>query len=393
MSQTEISTSIDSLNNSLNETVNRLKGMIREQERLKQIEAEMKLEEERKKQEEEKRRQEEDIKRRKLELEQKFIQENAAAQEAARKQQQMAQNQPPKKVMVSQEIQTDFQQEILDHELALRIARESSGSLSPNALSKDQVSPVMLPRSLTQTKSNSGLPSKYEYLTKWKYSELRDTINTSCDIELLEACKAEFHRRLKVYHEWKARNQVNGDSLPQAALINGSQVNGHRAPACIMENAISSPLNGNNPFLTSSSNESRFFRIPFLRPSVILSRGQEKGWWFAHFQGQWIARQMELHPEKPPILLVAGKGTLTASLIIFSSFPSFILLLSFLRRKEGPRLPHIFLFHECPSYVPLLLSFNLSLTLFFLSELQVMRASHLLTLLSFSFFFFLYFLS
>lgn len=35
-------------------------------------------------------------------------------------------------------------------------------------------------------------------LSKWKYSELRDTINTSCDIELLEACRHEFHRRLKV---------------------------------------------------------------------------------------------------------------------------------------------------------------------------------------------------
>jgi len=28
-------------------------------------------------------------------------------------------------------------------------------------------------------------PGKYD-LSKWKYSELRDTINTSCDIELLE---------------------------------------------------------------------------------------------------------------------------------------------------------------------------------------------------------------
>lgn len=29
------------------------------------------------------------------------------------------------------------------------------------------------------------LASKHD-LSKWKYSELRDTINTSCDIELLE---------------------------------------------------------------------------------------------------------------------------------------------------------------------------------------------------------------
>nr|2N0Z_A Chain A, Unconventional myosin-VI [Homo sapiens] len=45
---------------------------------------------------------------------------------------------------------------------------------------------------------NSGT-KKYD-LSKWKYAELRDTINTSCDIELLAACREEFHRRLKVYH-------------------------------------------------------------------------------------------------------------------------------------------------------------------------------------------------
>lgn len=55
----------------------------------------------------------------------------------------------------------------------------------------------------TVNQQNKG---KYD-LSKWKYSELRDTINTSCDIELLEACRHEFHRRLKVYHAWKAKNR------------------------------------------------------------------------------------------------------------------------------------------------------------------------------------------
>ena len=310
ISQQQISSNIDTLNDKMNETVNRLKGKIREQQRLKEIETEMKKEEERKRVEEEKKRQEEDLKRRKLELEQKFIEENKAAQEAAKKQQQQ-QQQPVKKVMVSQEIQTDIQQEILDHELALRIAREGNQGLNSNGYSKDQVSPVMLPRSLIQSKANSGLPSKYEYLTKWKYSELRDTINTSCDIELLEACKAEFHRRLKVYHEWKAKNQVNSEATSHAgnSLVNGKSngIVNVRAPPCILESAANHTQMSSNPFL--SSNESRYFRIPFVRPSVIMTQGQQKGWWFAHFEGQWIARQMELHPEKPPILLVAGKLT------------------------------------------------------------------------------------
>ena len=51
----------------------------------------------------------------------------------------------------------------------------------------------------------------------------------------------------------------------------------------------------------------RFFRIPFVRPDKSGKKGTKKGWWFAHFDGQWIARQMELHPDKPPVTLVAGK--------------------------------------------------------------------------------------
>ena len=53
----------------------------------------------------------------------------------------------------------------------------------------------------------------------------------------------------------------------------------------------------------------RFFRIPFVRPADQ-NRGDaannKKGWWYAHFDGKWIARQMELHPDKQPVLLVAG---------------------------------------------------------------------------------------
>jgi len=30
------------------------------------------------------------------------------------------------------------------------------------------------------------------------------------DIELLEACREEFHRRLKVYHDWKQKNTKHG---------------------------------------------------------------------------------------------------------------------------------------------------------------------------------------
>ncbi|GAA6098449.1 myosin VIa isoform X1 [Tachysurus ichikawai] len=60
-------------------------------------------------------------------------------------------------------------------------------------------------RQVQSTKSTAG--TKKHDLSKWKYAELRDAINTSCDIELLAACREEFHRRLKVYHAWKSKNK------------------------------------------------------------------------------------------------------------------------------------------------------------------------------------------
>lgn len=54
--------------------------------------------------------------------------------------------------------------------------------------------------------------------------------------------------------------------------------------------------------------QQRYFRIPFIRPMDQYKdpQNKKKGWWYAHFDGPWIARQMELHPDKAPILLVAG---------------------------------------------------------------------------------------
>merc|ERR1719273_2634978 len=69
---------------------------------------------------------------------------------------------------------------------------------------------------------------KYD-LSNWKYAELRDTINTSCDIDLLEACREEFHRRLKDYHAWKSKNRKGGK---QAASANNEEI--MRAPSSVM---------------------------------------------------------------------------------------------------------------------------------------------------------------
>ncbi|XP_035227627.1 myosin heavy chain 95F-like [Stegodyphus dumicola] len=135
------------------------------------------------------------------------------------------------------------------------------------------------------------LASKKYDLSKWKYSDLRDAINTSCDLELLEACREEFHRRLKVYHSWKVKNMQKAGASQS------------RAPDSVMQAAKNMPpMPPKRKSSLSGNPVDRYFRIPFVRPNSA-----QKGWWYAHFKGQWIARQMELHPDKPPIQLVAGK--------------------------------------------------------------------------------------
>lgn len=72
-----------------------------------------------------------------------------------------------------------------------------------------------------------------------------------------------------------------------------------------MESAARTPkLQQKAPIL--DNNSQRYFRIPFVRPGGDNSK---RGWWYAHFDGQYVARQIELHPEKPPILLVAGESS------------------------------------------------------------------------------------
>lgn len=127
-----------------------------------------------------------------------------------------------------------LEQEKLDHDLAMRLASEmdrkhleqqfmlnmrSSAQQPPppanNAPPPLQVSSDHLINGLRNIQLKPGQELD---LSKWKYSELRDVINTSCDLFLLECCKKEFHRRLKVYHQWKMRNnQMQGQTYEQRA--------------------------------------------------------------------------------------------------------------------------------------------------------------------------------
>uniref|UniRef100_A0A8C2N5M3 Unconventional myosin-VI n=1 Tax=Cricetulus griseus TaxID=10029 RepID=A0A8C2N5M3_CRIGR len=299
-----------------------------EAERLRRIQEEMEKERKRREEDEQRRRKEEEERRMKLEMEAKRKQEE---EERKKREDDEKRIQAEVEAQLARQREEESQQQAVlaqecrDRELALRIAQNESDLISDeaqsdlalrslsscSATSKEQMAKEMseiLSRGPAVQATKAAAGAKKHDLSKWKYAELRDTINTSCDIELLAACREEFHRRLKVYHAWKSKNKKRNTETEQ------------RAPKSVTDYDFAPFLNNSpqqNPAAQlparqqeiEMNRQQRFFRIPFIRPADQYKdpQNKKKGWWYAHFDGPWIARQMELHPDKPPILLVAGK--------------------------------------------------------------------------------------
>ncbi|XP_073192584.1 unconventional myosin-VI isoform X2 [Lepidochelys kempii] len=277
-----------------------------EAERLRRIQEEMERERKRREEEEQRRRKEEEERRLKAEIEAKRKQEE---EERKKREEEEKRIQAEIEAQLAREREEETQQQAVleqerrDRELAMRIAQSEAELISDEA----QLDLGLRRGPVVQaTKAAAG--TKKHDLSKWKYAELRDTINTSCDIELLAACREEFHRRLKVYHAWKSKNKKRNTETEQ------------RAPKSVTDYDFAPVFNNStqqNPTAQlparqqeiEINRQQRYFRIPFIRPVDQYKdpQNKKKGWWCAHFDGPWIARQMELHPDKPPILLVAGK--------------------------------------------------------------------------------------
>ncbi|XP_060240681.1 unconventional myosin-VI isoform X5 [Meriones unguiculatus] len=268
-----------------------------EAERLRRIQEEMEKERKRREEDEQRRRKEEEERRMKLEMEAKRKQEE---EERKKREDDEKRIQAEVEAQLARQREEESQQQAVlaqecrDRELALRIAQNESELISDEAQSD-----LALRRGPAVQATKAAAGTKKHDLSKWKYAELRDTINTSCDIELLAACREEFHRRLKVYHAWKSKNKKRNTETEQ------------RAPKSVTDYAQQNPA-AQLPARQQEiemNRQQRFFRIPFIRPADQYKdpQSKKKGWWYAHFDGPWIARQMELHPDKPPILLVAGK--------------------------------------------------------------------------------------
>ncbi|XP_078225718.1 unconventional myosin-VI isoform X7 [Callithrix jacchus] len=300
MTREQIQKEYDALVKSAEELLSALqkkKQQEEEAERLRRIQEEMEKERKRREEDEKRRRKEEEERRMKLEMEAKRKQEE---EERKKREDDEKRIQAEVEAQLARQREEESQQQAVleqerrDRELALRIAQSEAELISDEA----QADPALRRGPAVQATKAAAGTKKYD-LSKWKYAELRDTINTSCDIELLAACREEFHRRLKVYHAWKSKNKKRNTETEQ------------RAPKSVTDYAQQNPA-AQIPARQQEiemNRQQRFFRIPFIRPADQYKdpQSKKKGWWYAHFDGPWIARQMELHPDKPPILLVAGK--------------------------------------------------------------------------------------
>uniref|UniRef100_G1U2A2 Unconventional myosin-VI n=1 Tax=Oryctolagus cuniculus TaxID=9986 RepID=G1U2A2_RABIT len=332
MTRQQIQKEYDALVKSSEELLSALqkkKQQEEEAERLRRIQEEMEKERKRREEDEQRRRKEEEERRMKLEMEAKRKQEEEERkkrEDDEKRIQAEVEEQLARQREEESQQQAVLEQERRDRELALRIAQSEAELISDEAQgdlalrrndgTRSKMTPEQMAKEMSEilsrgpavqaTKAAAG--TKKHDLSKWKYAELRDTINTSCDIELLAACREEFHRRLKVYHAWKSKNKKRNTETEQ------------RAPKSVTDYDFAPFLNNSpqqNPAAQlparqqeiEMNRQQRFFRIPFIRPADQYKdpQSKKKGWWYAHFDGPWIARQMELHPDKPPILLVAGK--------------------------------------------------------------------------------------
>ena len=271
------------------------KASQKEQERLEKIEQQMAIEK-RKLEDEANKKKKEELERKERLAQEARMREEAKEADRQRKLEEQnammakAKVKDPEDSLNASQYESQTQR---DYELALRLAADPTTMVSEDR--------VQLKRNLPTA---SGTDAKFDHLRKWTYAELRDTINTSCDLELLEGCRVEFHRRLKVYHAWRKRHMKNKNAAAnQRAPVEVIQSG---AEAVLMPQSVTT-LSLTNPFRKDPVNAQRYFSVPFAKPSdqYRYEEYQKTGWWYAHFDGDWVARQIELHPNGA-LLLVAG---------------------------------------------------------------------------------------
>lgn len=86
--------------------------------------------------------------------------------------------------------------------------------------------PKPVPRKVNHAPPPPVLPKEFSHIIDWPLPLLRDTINTSLDIDLVYYCRLEFDLRMKSFHQWKKIN--NSENFNQASTSNLTNYEAYR---------------------------------------------------------------------------------------------------------------------------------------------------------------------
>jgi myosin VI len=104
-----------------------------------------------------------------------------------------------------------------------------------------------------------------------------------------------------VYHAWKAKNS-------QKTTEKGDS---ERAPKTLYQYQQSHKVTPTTP--VSPPNQNRYFRVPFTKD------GMNKGMWYAHFEGEFIRRQMEINGDQRKRFLAGTVIRLSGFSVFFTA--------------------------------------------------------------------------
>ncbi|VDK54182.1 unnamed protein product [Anisakis simplex] len=280
-----------------------------EQERIRKLEENMRLKKE--KEEREKREAEENLNRiraekRLLEERRKWEEERFLTQQTEREKE-CERHEQQRKNRVKEDEQTR-----LDEQLARQLALEDGQVVKENEQTRlDE----QLARRLALEDGQAAQENENLFL------KISSEINS--DIKLIEAIRDEFHRRLQTYQQWIDANQSSNErhrprapshiiskcrSLQQIQWIR----NTFMVQLQIFNATSKCPLMGIRMALMNmheykeTMNDLQLLQLVYYQAGLSSDRCQT-GVWYAHFDGPWVARQIEIYPNKKPRLLISGR--------------------------------------------------------------------------------------
>ncbi|TKR77185.1 hypothetical protein L596_018202 [Steinernema carpocapsae] len=304
--KTELKSLVDEMEARIKETITGISEQIDadEQRKINEMEERLRCEQHRAEEEERERQEQERLRQERRMLEEKRLKE----EEEFRKQQAEWEEVERKAQEERRQQIAQMEKERLDEELAKRIAVDDKKKLVSSDVS-DGAPPFK--KSKMAIVSVNGID-----LSNWSYHLIREAMNDpSTEESLKEACKAEFHRRLHAYKGWTShnKNHKKGAAKDERKIFKNP-------PMVPFKPKVAEPSEAKEG---APALEDRYFKVSY-------ANGQGVGYWFGHFAGQFLSRQLEIPPKGSMIRMKADKD--------YDKMENILLEESGLTRRKGAEI-------------------------------------------------------